>query len=324
MQKKKVLITGGTGFIGKYLIEEALSNNFEVYIAVRSESNLEVLEKYPVKFIQINYTSYDSILRSFEAQIKDEYFFDYIIHNAGVKDAVNLDDFYKYNADLTLNFASAVKSLKLLKYEFVFISSLAASGPGDPKNLENIIEEKQSKPLSAYGRSKLLAERHLKSSGLSYLILRPTSVYGPGTKDFDSLVGLLKRRVAVYLSSPNQVLSFVHAQDLSKICFSLIEEDINDQTFLVSDGQIYTAVEFYKSIIETINSKIFLTFRIPKFLMMSLAYGYQKLGIKGPLNSTEKCKEVLSENWKCQSSKLYSTIQYEPVHQISEIANTKH
>ncbi|MGB0868161.1 MAG: NAD-dependent epimerase/dehydratase family protein [Flavobacteriales bacterium] len=318
--KKRILITGGTGFIGKYLIEEALGNHFEVYLAIRKNSSIDHLKKYDLNYITLDYSSFESITKSLKTQVFNPYFFDYLIHNAGVKDAVKSEDFYKYNSTLTLDLACAIKSLHLLKYEFIFVSSLAASGPGNENSLENIIEEKHSKPISAYGRSKLLAERHLKSSGLSYLILRPTAVYGNGTKDFDGLVNFLKNRIAIYLGTKDQILSFIHAQDFAKICFRFIQEELNHQTILVSDGKIYTTKQFYKTLATALNSKIMFTFRIPEFILFSLAYIQQKLRIKGPLNSVDKCREVLCVNWKCQGSKLYNTINYEPLHQISEIA----
>ena len=317
---KRILITGATGFIGKYLIEEALNNNFEVYIALRKESKKEHLSAYKVKYITLDYTSFETIVADFKAQFKEPYFFDYILHNAGVKDAVNSSEFYRYNSTLTLDLACAIKSLNLLKYEFVYMSSLAASGPGNPDNMENIIEEKHSKPISAYGRSKLLAEKHLKSSGLSYLILRPTSVYGQGTKDFDFLVSSLKKGICIYPGSKKQNISFIHAEDLAKICFACIEQEINYQTFLVSDSRIYTTEDFYSLLSKQLKSKIIVNFKIPEFIILSTAWIQQVLGIKSPLNSIDKCKEVLALNWKCKSSKLYSTINYEPIHQVSEIA----
>ncbi len=318
---KRILITGATGFIGKYLIEEAIHQKFEVYIALRPHSKTDHLNAYTLNYITIDYTSYETISTDLKNTFKESYFFDYIIHNAGVKDAVNNIDFYRYNATLTLDLACAIKSLNLLKFEFIYMSSLAASGPGNPINMENIIEEKHSKPISAYGRSKLLAEKHIKSSGLSYLILRPTSVYGNGTRDYDFLITSLKKGVCIYLGAKHQSLSFIHAEDLAKICFTCINQDLNNHTFLVSDSNIYTTEMFYFLLIEQLKSKILVNFKLPRFIILLIAYIQQILRIKSPLNSVDKCNEVLALNWKCKSNKLYSTIHYEPIHSLSEIAN---
>ncbi|MCT4666058.1 MAG: NAD-dependent epimerase/dehydratase family protein [Flavobacteriales bacterium] len=318
---KRILITGGTGFIGKYFIEEALERNYEVYLAIRKSSKTAHLSTYNIQFITIDYRSTSSIRESFEKANIQAGFFDHIIHNAGVKDAVKSETFYKYNATLTRDLAMVLKEEKILKGRFVFISSLAALGPGNPISRENITEKKTVQPISPYGRSKALAEKHLKNTGIEYLILRPTAVYGKGSNDYDILVSAIKKGVVFYLGEKNQSLSFIHADDVSKITFELLDTSIINESFLLSDGNEYNTTAFFNTIAQELQKKIRLRIVIPKFLLFTIAYIQQKLGIISPMNSVEKYREVTSKNWKCTSKKLYGTISYRPIHKVSEVAD---
>lgn len=49
--RERVLITGGSGFVGYHLIEEALQNNLEVFIAIRKSSKIDHLKHLDIQYI---------------------------------------------------------------------------------------------------------------------------------------------------------------------------------------------------------------------------------------------------------------------------------
>ena len=94
----------------------------------------------------------------------------------------------------TKNFVDALVETQNVPESFVFISSLSAHGAGDEKGYTPISVHHTPCPNTAYGRSKLLAENHIKSiPDFPYVILRPTGVYGPRDKDYLILMRSIKR-----------------------------------------------------------------------------------------------------------------------------------
>lgn len=80
--RERVLITGASGFVGYHLIEEALQNNLEVFIAVRKSSKIDHLKELDIQYIYPEFNNKETLKKQL-AEIKP----DYIIHAAGVTSA---------------------------------------------------------------------------------------------------------------------------------------------------------------------------------------------------------------------------------------------
>ena len=104
--KQKVLITGASGFVGGFLVEEALNRGLEVYAAVRASSNRQYLTDSRIQFIQLDFEDVDALAHDLE-----QHQFDYFIHNAGVTKTANIDNYYKVNAEYLRNIISATNKL---------------------------------------------------------------------------------------------------------------------------------------------------------------------------------------------------------------------
>src|ERR1700712_3019948 len=189
--KKKLLITGASGFLGYHLIETALLQDYEVFAGVRKSSSTGHLDKNKVTIIEMDMSDTDSIKKLLE-----QHGIKYIIHAAALTRAKTESDYNFSNATLTRNLANAAADTGISK--FVFISSLAALGPsadGHP-----VKEDAIPQPVTWYGKSKLLAENYLKEiSNLPFIVLRPTAVYGPREKDLFLLVQSVTRGIEVYI-----------------------------------------------------------------------------------------------------------------------------
>ena len=97
--------------------------------------------------------------------------------------------------------------------KFLFVSSLAAAGPssGDP-----LTEDEEPRPVSAYGESKLAAERAVLEFGRTrpVIVIRPPAVYGPRDRDTFMLFQSVQRRLHVIPGRGAQKVSLVHVDDL--------------------------------------------------------------------------------------------------------------
>ncbi len=82
--------------------------------------------------------------------------------------------------------------------------------PADYHEVRLFKENRKPNPVTAYGKSKLLAEQYLSDSVLPLAILRPTAVYGPGEKDLYIVFKMLQDGLDMYIGKNPQRFSFVY------------------------------------------------------------------------------------------------------------------
>ena len=201
--KEKVLITGASGFLGFHIINAAIENNLDVYAAVRKNTNIKHLKELPIKFVELNFADTQGLIAVFS-----ENNFDCVIHAAGTTKANTQQEYNLVNDQYTQNLALAAERNKGQIKRFVFISSLAATGPLKT-NEGKIKENKADSPVTAYGKSKLNAENNLKKLDIAVTIFRPTAIYGPREKDIFIVTQTISKGIDAYIGRINQQLSFV-------------------------------------------------------------------------------------------------------------------
>jgi nucleoside-diphosphate-sugar epimerase len=315
---KKILITGASGFIGSFLVEEALNHGFEVYAGIRASSSLQYLQDSRIKFLTINFANKEQLKQNLLKAGK----FDYIIHNAGVTKTCKKENFDLVNLRFTQNFIEALYETNTIPHKFIQISSLAAYGPGDEKTLKPINLTDTPRPVSYYGKSKLKTERYIKSlKDFPYLIFRPTGVYGPREKDYYVMYKSIKQGIETYINTSDQHISFIYIKDLSRLIIDSLSSNISGKSYFVSDLNEYTAYEFSWLIKMKLNKKtIALTF--PGFLVRMLAFINEKISClflgKTPTLNTEKYKEISKRNWLCDSSDLVKDFNFKPEYDLSK------
>lgn len=303
--QKKILITGASGFIGSFLVEEALNRNYETIAGIRSSSSKKFLENPVLQFLDLDYTNEITLDKTLK-QYTDKFGkFDYIIHNAGLTKAKKNEDYFSVNYDNTRKFVEALIRNNIVPEKFVYSSSLASYGPS--LSLEPISSKQIQQPLTAYGRSKLKAEEYLHStSNFPFVIINPTAVYGPREKDAFLLIQTIAKSLEVYIGNKNQMLSWVHVDDLVNAIFIGLESNATNKNLIISDTRVYTPKEF-NSIIKTALNKKTISFTIPKFILKSVTNVFELVGkLKGqvPILNNERLKEFEAFNWSVDSSEI--------------------
>ncbi|MDB5004068.1 MAG: NAD-dependent epimerase/dehydratase family protein [Mucilaginibacter sp.] len=292
--KEKVLITGASGFVGYHLIIEALQNNLEVFAAVRKSSRLDHLKDLDIQYVYLDYSDLDSLKKEL---IEKQY--NYIIHAAGITRAISAEEYDTVNAVYTANLAQAATELPSFK-KFVLISSLAAIGP--LKALNGIItEETYPNPITAYGKSKLLAEGKLKAiKSLNFTILRPTAVYGPRDTGIFIFFKQISNRMEPYIGRAPQKLSFIYVVDLAKASIRALYGG-DKKTYNLSDDNFYDRYELgrqTKQILAVKTVKFHLLVNFVK-LIAGISEKVSSLRNIAPILNLEKLDELTAVNWSC-------------------------
>ena len=155
----KILVTGASGFIGSYIVEEALRQGMETWAAVRPTSSRKYLQDERIHFINLNLSSEEELEKELAPHE-----FDYIVHAAGATKCLHAEDFYKVNTEGTKHLVNVLLRLQMPIRRFVFVSSLSIFGAiREEQPYQEISEHDTPKPNTAYGKSKLEAERYLDS-----------------------------------------------------------------------------------------------------------------------------------------------------------------
>jgi UDP-glucose 4-epimerase len=310
--REKVLITGASGFAGFHIIEEALNNNLEVYAAVRKTSQTDHLKNLGINFVILDYRDLTALKQQL-ADIRP----DYIIHAAGVTAAKSQAAYNYINATHTFNLASAAVQAGINLKKFVLVSSLAALGP--LKTLVGTISETtKPKPVTAYGRSKLLAEEQLKTiDGLSYTILRPTAIYGPRDTGIFIFFKQLTRGLEPYMGKVEQKLTFIYVKDVAKAAIKSLY-DGNNTDYNLSDGNFYSKYELANLAKEALSLKTF-KFHLPVIFVKTIAFVSEKvssLSNKAAIINMEKLNELMAVNWSVDTEKAKSQLGFYPAYNL--------
>ena len=134
---------------------------------------------------------------------------DTVIHLAGVTKALHAADYAAGNARATGTLLRAAADRNV---RFVHVSSLAAVGP-NPDGAP-LSEDADPHPLTNYGRSKLEAERIVRSLAPDAVIVRPPVVYGPRDIDVFQLLKSISKGIAVEIAGGERWFSAIYVRDL--------------------------------------------------------------------------------------------------------------
>jgi UDP-glucose 4-epimerase len=218
VEKVKVVVTGGAGFIGSHTVDLLIKNGHQVVVIDPKMDKSYLNNKAIYHFEDIlNKEKINEIFHGFQP--------DAVIHLAAQVDvATSLSQPEK---DIDINLKGTIHILeqcRLYGSKVIFASSAAVYGV--PKQLP-IAEEHEKNPLSIYGLSKLSAERYIQLYhelyDVSYCILRYSNVYGPrqDSSGEGGVVSIFVNQLVNHLPSSiygngEQTRDFVYVKDVAR------------------------------------------------------------------------------------------------------------
>jgi nucleoside-diphosphate-sugar epimerase len=204
----KIALTGGTGFVGRAVIEQALAAGHEVRALAR---------KPQAPRVGVTWIAGDLADRAALAELVADA--QAVIHVAGLVNAPSPAEFDAANVDGTQAVRNAAVAAGAVR--FVFVSSLSAREP----------------QLSAYGTSKACAEPLVRSAAIDWTIVRPPAVYGPYDREMFELFRAAKWGLVPVPGHGRA--SVIHVDDLARLLVALApaSEAARHATFEPDDGK---------------------------------------------------------------------------------------
>lgn len=309
--KQKLLITGGSGFVAYHIIIEALEQDYDVYVSIRSSSATAHLKELEIKYTSINFADVQDITK----ELKEKQY-NYIIHAAGTTRAGSQQEYDLVNATYTANLAKAASTAGIPLKKFVFVSSLAAIGPAENATVTS--DDINFLPITGYGKSKLLAEQLLAEiKDLPLIVIRPTAVYGPREKDILIIFKTISKGLEPYIGTQPQQLSFIYVKDLAQVIINALTAPVSGKAYNISDGHLYDRFAL-AGITKSILGKKTFRFHLPVSIVKLVAFFLETAGAvngKTPALNKQKIKE-LTASWACDIEAAKRDLNFKPAYNL--------
>jgi len=268
---EKILVTGGTGFLGKSLIGRLVAEGYPVRVLARKLSDTESLKRQGVEIVygDVAHTaSLEEALRGI----------DLVVHAAAGTSGSQKDS---ETATLqgTRNVIEIGKRCGIKK--LVYISSCSVYGVAEYKTNQLVNEdsslERFPERRGTYSASKQEAERfvidEMETGKFPVVILRPGTIYGPGGDIFTPMMGFsLFKKAFIVIGNGKFELPFVYVDNLTgAIVKSIQHDEANNQIFNVVDSERINKKRYMKELIQQLYPKAY-RFYFPYALMYFLVW----------------------------------------------------
>lgn len=243
LEGKKILIFGGSGFIGAHLSQRLVTEKADVTVVCRDPEKIENIAAFKnVKLVQGDITQ----ARDAAAHIKDQ---DIIVNLATIVQTAGKFDPY---ADLEINCKAQINVLEARKNinqdaQYIYIGSSMQFGRVAEENLP-VSEEYPQNPISLYGVHKTAAEGYCNvyrnAFGLSSVIVRLPPVYGPsitGQETRSIIEKFIKKALRNESFNVNgfgkDLKDIIYVDDVINALCAVMESDITDGTYNIGSGK---------------------------------------------------------------------------------------
>lgn len=314
----KILITGASGFIGSFIVEEALKRGLETWAAVRGSSSKAYLRDERINLITLNLSSREQLVE----QLRPHQF-DYVVHAAGVTKCIDKRDFRRINTEGTKNLVQALQQLQMPLKRFVYLSSLSVYGAiREQQPYEEIRETDTPQPNTEYGRSKLEAERWLDGlKDFPCVTLRPTGVYGPRERDYFLMAKSIKGHSDFAVGYKRQDITFVYVSDVVQAVFLAMEKGQPGRKYFLSDGQVYQSTTFSDLIHEELGRPWWIRITAPVWVLRIVTFFGEYIGrLTGKISAlnNDKYNILRQRNWRCDIQPAIDELGYRPEVDLKE------
>lgn len=280
-----ILVTGGTGFLGKNLLNKLIHEKILVRSLVRDKKKIDNNSRVEI---------IEGDILDREILYKGTQDVDTVIHLAAIIKSGDNNDFIRVNVEGTRNLVDAC--LKNNVQRIIYISSLDAG----------------LKDISIYGKTKGIAEDIIKSSNTDYVILRPALIYGKGSKDICLLAELIKRYPVIPVFGNGEgLLQPVYVDDVCDIIIKLIKDrNIKNKIYYIAGEEAISLNNLIDKIASIFSKKI-IKIHIPLWALW-LPIKLYAIFVKKSLINYESLS-ILSKDKVCKIGEVMGDIGFKPL-----------
>ncbi|MYL36421.1 SDR family oxidoreductase [Halobacillus litoralis] len=271
-----ILLTGATGFLGDFVLEELLRRGHEVTCFVRKSSKLDKIKHLNVKYVYGELNDYDSIVEALK----------------GKGALINIASLGFGHAP---NIVNACEEAGVKRSIFISTTGIYTKLNPDSKDV------------------RLSAEKYIKGSNLDYTIIRPTMIYGtPNDRNMWRLIKYLKKiPVLPILGTGEYLQQPVYVKDLASVIVSAFENKISiKESYNISGADPLTYNEVIDITGNNLEKKVY-KIHIPMKLSYSLVRIYERISKQPKLKAEQVLR--LNENKDFSYGKAQQHLGYKPV-----------
>jgi nucleoside-diphosphate-sugar epimerase len=308
MREPRVLVTGGTGFVGSHVVDALLRAQVRPRCAVRATSNTRWLEGKPVELARADLSSgqLEPLVEGVEA----------VIHCAGLTRG-SPEALMSANRDGTQALIEACLAMGR-RIRFVFCSSQAAAGPGALGRPRQ--ESDPPAPTSAYGASKLAGEEAVlrSASDLDVVILRPVAVYGPRDEDTLTLFKLAARGIIVVPGLRRRLVQLVHVSDLASALVKALDlPEKSGRAYFIAHPEVNDWVRLAAAMRLAVGRRT-VVLRVPTVALRvagAVAGLFGGEGRPGRIDS-RKAADMSERAWTCHVGRAMEELDWSPAYDV--------
>lgn len=311
-RKNKILITGGSGFLGRNLFTHLSSRQFDVTSLVHEHQ------------IKDQKTIFGDILDR-KTLMDAMTGMDCVIHCAAKMGHGKKQEMVRVNSEGTLNVLEV--AIKSGVKKVVHISTLAVAD-------EYIDHYDSSEDIpypikfrNIYTSSKIDAEKHAltKKDDLDVIILRPGWLWGPGDKSTEKLFGMIKGRKFAFIGNGDNFTYFTHITNITHAIDLAVQSNgiPSGEIFNITDGAKLTMKDFVNAVASEFGEPP-VTHHLPIWLANTTAFFMERLNPTADI--TKQNVAIMSKNLNFDITKARDLLGYRPdrklISQIREVINS--
>ena len=310
---KRALITGGSGFLGRHLVNELTEQGWTLRLLVRSDGRPQA-KSHPRISYHIGDLSRPDTLNGLADDV------DVVFHLAAQLGewGVPADVFQRINVDGTRHLLNLAKMCQEVR--FVYVSTPGVQGKGHRQARENI----PYNPPYLYEKSKSSAEQLVLNAHheahLPIVIIRPDFVYGPGDYRRIALYRAIQRHRFYLIGDGRSVLhpTFV-ADAVQGLILAATRPEAVGEVFNIAGPKLISVNDYVCTIADALGVKL-PAFRIPKWIAYAAALGFEfvsQVTRRPPFMSRSKIA-FLTQDHGSDITKARGLISYQPHYQFNE------
>lgn len=276
-------LTGGTGFVGQAVLDEAAGRG----LVVRSLARREQKARAGVEWVSGDLADRAALAALVAGA-------DAVLHIAGVVNAPDRAGFEAGNVAGTAAVLAAARGAGVAR--FVHVSSLAAREP----------------QLSDYGASKAGAEAAVRASGMRHVIVRPPAIYGPRDTEMLELFRAAARGLVPM--PPPAMASVIHVADLARLLLDLAGgPDLADQLFEPDDGRPggWPTGDLARAIGQAVGREARVV-HLPGWLVKAGAMADRLLRAGKAKLTPDRARYMIHPDWACDSARAVPADLWQP------------